>query len=123
MKLFEEFISDINTSLNEKAAMKILNVSDNRFNYRVEAEDFNRIEQGYLPRKIVASGAGAILQGKEEYYDDVTRNSFAPTYELKKKYRNIIFKGLTHQFPFESIFDENGMNKGFGNYIKINKNN
>lgn len=101
--------------------MEKLNVNDNRFNYRVEVEDFDRIEQGYLPIKIVASGAGAILQGKEEYYNDVTRTSFAPTYELKEEYKDIIFKGLTHQFILESIFDENGMNKGFGNYIEMLK--
>ena len=97
--------------------MERLNVNDNRFNYWVEAEEFNKIKQGYLPRKIEASGAGAILQGKEQYYNDVTRFSFTPTYELKEEYRDIIFEGLTHEFILESIFNEDGMNKGFSALI------
>lgn len=103
--------------------MERLNVNDNRFNYRVEVEDFNKIKQGYLPRKIVAGGAGAILQGKEQYYNDVTILSFTPTYELKEEYRDIIFKGLTHEFILESIFNEDGMNKRFSNLINNLKNN
>jgi hypothetical protein len=94
-----------------------LNVNDNRFNYWVDVEDFNKIGQGYLPRKIKANGAGAILQGKEQYYNNVTRFSFTPTYELKEEYKDTIFKNLTHEFILESIFNEDGMHKGFANYI------
>ena len=97
--------------------MERLNVNDNRFNYWVNVEEFNKIKQGYLPIKIEAGGAGAILQGKEQYYNNVTRFSFTPTYELKEEYRDTFFEGLTHEFILESIFNENGMNKGFSNLI------
>lgn len=106
-----------------KAQMERLNVNDNRFNYWVDAEEFNKIKQGYLPRKIEAGGAGAVLQGKEQYYNDVTRLSFTPTYELKDEYRDTVFNGLTHEFILESIFNEDGMNKGFANHINALRNN
>jgi hypothetical protein len=47
-----------------KAQMERLNVNDNRFNYWVDAEEFNKIKQGYLPRKIEAGGAGQYYKVK-----------------------------------------------------------
>ena len=98
-----------------------LNVNDTRFNYWVYIEDFNKIKEGYLPKEIWANGAGAVLQGKEEYYNEVTRLSFKPEWRLKEEYKDTKFEGLTHQFILESIFDENGINKGFVNHMEMLK--
>jgi hypothetical protein len=107
------------TDMKTVTELKKLNVNDTIFTYWVELEDFNKINEGYLPKIIKADGAGAVLQGKEEYYDNVTRNTFTPTYRLKEDYIDTIFEGLTHQFMLESIFDENGMNKAFVRHIEM----
>ena len=96
-----------------------LNIIDNRFNYFVFEGEIPMLEKGYLPKTIWADGAGASLKAKEEYYENITRLCFEPTWGLKAEYMNTHFEGLTHEFLLESIFDENGVNKGFTNWMKM----
>jgi hypothetical protein len=95
-----------------------LNV-DNRFNYYVSEADFHKINEGYLPKKIWVKAAGATLKAKPEYYENITRRFFEPTWGLKAEYMDTHFEGLTHEFLLESIFDENGVNKGFIEHMKM----
>lgn len=105
--------------MNQIQTQKRLNVSDTIYEYWVNIEDFNKIKEGYLPKEIWANGAGAVLQGKEEYYNKVTGTRFLPEWRLKEEYKDTKFEGLTHQFILESIFDEDGINKGFLNLMKM----
>ena len=95
-----------------------LNIN-NRFSYFVEEGEISRIQNGYLPKKIWADGAGATLKAKPEYYDNITRVSFEPKWGLKAEYVDTHFEGLTHEFLLESIFDENGVNKGFVKHMEM----
>lgn len=95
---------------------------DNRFSYFVEEAEISRIQNGYLPKTIWATAAGATLKAKPEYYENITRRFFEPTWGLKAEYMDTHFEGLTHEFLLESIFDDNGVNKGFIEHMKMLEN-